>query len=126
MRLTWCRCLRPLLICWPHCRGSSVGISCFRPRSEAKARLDELMRVELPDFEPFVIHDIRRTMRTHLSALPIPDMVRELVIAHAQPGLHKVYDQHSYLKEKRRALDLWAARLSSIVTPQPNVVPLRI
>jgi integrase len=94
--------------------------------SHAKERLDELMRAELPDFDPFVIHDIRRTMRTHLSALPISDRVRELVIAHAQPGLHKVYDQHSYLDEKRRALDLWAKRLSSIVSPQPNVVPLRV
>jgi hypothetical protein len=42
----------------------------------------------------WVIHDLRRTGRTHLSALPIPDIVRELVIAHAKPGLHKVYDQH--------------------------------
>jgi hypothetical protein len=66
-------------------------------------------------------------MRTGLSALPIQDRVRELVIAHAQPGLHKVYDQHSYLEEKRRALDLWAARLRSIVDPGivGNVVVLR-
>lgn len=93
--------------------------------SKCKVRLDKAMRVELGTLEPFVIHDIRRTMRTHLSALPIPDRVREMVIAHAQPGLHKVYDQHSYLDEKRRALDLWANRLSTIVSPQTNVVPLR-
>ena len=76
-----------------------------------------------------VLHDIRRTMRTHLSALPITDRVRELVIAHAQPGLHKVYDQHAYLEpEKRHALELWAARLpDSIVAPAQgaNVVALR-
>ena len=64
-------------------------------------------------------------MRTQLSALPIPDLVRELVIAHTKPGLHKVYDQHAYLDEKRRALDLWAARLRSIVEPPPaNVIRL--
>ena len=51
--------------------------------------------------EPWIIHDIRRTMRTGLSALPVPDLVRELVIAHTKPGLHKVYDQHAYLDEKR-------------------------
>ena len=74
---------------------------------------------------PWVIHDIRRTMRTGLSALPISDLVRELVIAHTKPGLHKVYDQHSYVDQKRRALDLWAARLRGIVEPAPaNVVPL--
>ena len=64
-------------------------------------------------------------MRTHLSALPIQDRVRELVIAHAQPGLHKIYDQHAYLNEKREALELWAARLRSIVEPPPdNVIPM--
>jgi integrase len=52
---------------------------------------------------PFVFHDLRRTMRTALSGLPVPDLVAELVIAHAKPGLHKVYDQHAYRDEKRRA-----------------------
>jgi hypothetical protein len=71
------------------------------------------------------IHDIRRTMRTGLSSLPVSDMVRELVIAHTRPGLHKVYDQYAYVDEKRHALELWAARLRSIVTPSPdNVVAL--
>lgn len=64
-------------------------------------------------------------MRTGLSALPVPDIVRELVIGHTKPGLHKVYDQLAYLEEKRQALDLWAARLRSIVEPPPaNVVRL--
>ena len=90
-----------------------------------KRRLDELMLAELGTLPPFVLHDIRRTMRTGLSALPIPDIVRELVIAHSKPGLHKVYDQHAYLDEKRRALELWAGRLRDIVTPPPaNVVKL--
>jgi integrase len=86
--------------------------------SKAKVSLDRAMAAELGGaVTPFVIHDIRRSMRTGLSALPIPDRVRELVIAHAQPGLHKVYDQHSYQQEKRHALNLWAARLRSIVNP---------
>jgi integrase len=104
--------------------------------SKAKELLDRRMLVALREGEehpdeielpPFVIHDIRRTMRTGLSALPVPDMVRELVIAHARPGLHKVYDQYAYLDEKRHALELWAARLRSIVDPPPgaNVVALR-
>jgi hypothetical protein len=66
-------------------------------------------------------------MRTGLSAIPnISDLVRELVIGHTKPGLHKVYDQHAYLDEKRFALDAWAARLRSIVdSPAANVVELR-
>ena len=94
--------------------------------SKAKARLDKLMREELGELAPFVIHDIRRTVRTGLSALPVPDLVRELVIAHAKPGLHKVYDQYAYLPERRHALELWAMRVRYIVEPSPDkVVPLR-
>jgi hypothetical protein len=49
------------------------------------------------------------------------------VIGHTRPGLHKVYDQFAYLEEKRAALELWAARLKSIVEPVPvatNVVDI--
>jgi integrase len=83
--------------------------------SKAKVRMDKLSAVS-----GWVIHDLRRTMRTHLSALPVQDIVRELVIAHAKPGLHKVYDQHAYQHEKRRCLDLWEARLLSIVERAPR------
>ena len=59
-------------------------------------------------------------MRTRLSALPVPegDIVRELVIGHRQKLLHQIYDKHLYLDKKRIALDLWAAKLESIVNPQ--------
>ena len=93
--------------------------------SKAKRALDARMREELRQLPPFVIHDIRRTMRTGLSTLPVPDLVRELVIAHTKPGLHRVYDLHAYENEKRNALDLWAKRLRDIITPPPaNVVEL--
>jgi integrase len=76
--------------------------------------------------EPFTFHDLRRSMRTRLSALPIPDEVRELMIAHKAPGLHQVYDQHSYRDEKRDGFEKWARRLLEIVEPPAgNVVPLR-
>jgi integrase len=101
--------------------------------SKAKKRLDALMLTELraaaeragrdPEkvvLKPWVIHDLRRTGRAHLSALPIPDMIRELVIAHAKKDLHKVYDQFDHLPAKRDALALWEDRLRSIVEPQPE------
>ncbi len=69
--------------------------------------------------DPWKFHDLRRTMRTHLSALPVQDLVRELVIAHTKPGLHKVYDQFAYLDEKRECLDLWEKRLVGILEPPP-------
>jgi integrase len=110
----------------PHLFSTTFGVKPVNDFAKVKLRLDALMLAELGTLPPFVIHDIRRTMRTGLSALPIPDLVRELVIAHTKPGLHKVYDQHAYVDEKRAALALWAGRLRDIVTPPPgNVVSLR-
>jgi integrase len=105
--------------------------------SKAKLALDRLLTETRAKADPeeaaaalpaWVFHDLRRTMRTHLSGLPVPDLVSELVIAHAKPGLHKVYDQHAYREEKKRALDLWAAKLLSIVEPDRggNVVQLAV
>jgi integrase len=111
-----------------HVFSTTAGKKAVNGFSVAKRNLDELMLEELrkaakhrgedPDqveLVPFVLHDLRRTGRTHLSALPIPDLVRELVIAHRKPGLHKVYDQFEYLEEKRDALKMWADRLLAIV-----------
>jgi integrase len=90
--------------------------------SKAKARLDALMSKKLGKLDPFVVHDLRRTVRTRLSAAPVEDRVRELVIGHTQRGLHKVYDQHAYLGEKRQALDWWATQLRGIIAPIPDNV----
>jgi integrase len=120
-----------------HLFSTTFGVKPVNGFSKAKAVLDKAMLAELRKaagndatparnkLDPFVIHDIRRTMRTGLSALPVSDLVRELVIAHTKPGLHKIYDQFAYLDEKRHALDLWAARLRNIVEVRaPNVVDL--
>jgi integrase len=103
-----------------------AAFSQYKDRYDAeilKALKEADSKAKLPDF---VIHDLRRTVRTRLSAIPnISDLVRELVIGHTKPGLHKVYDQYAYLDEKRFALDAWAARLRSIIEPPPaNVVEL--
>ena len=69
-------------------------------------------------------HDIRRTVRSQLSSL-VAEVVCEAILAHARPGVKKIYDRYAYLDEKREALQLWAARLRSIVSPSPaNVVSL--
>jgi integrase len=114
-----------------HLFSTDFGVKPVNGFSKAKVKFDAVMsaarreddaKAKLP---PFVIHDIRRSMRTGLSALPVPDLVRELVIAHTKPGLHKVYDLHAYEAEKRHALELWGAKLRAIVNPaQDNVVTL--
>jgi integrase len=93
-------------------------------RALARQRGDNPRTVQL---EPFVNHDIRRTVRTRLSALKVPDHVAELVIGHGRQGLAAIYDQHAYVDEMREALDRWALSLRTIVNPPTtdNVVALR-
>lgn len=87
---------------------AKVRLDKLISEARAKARAGEGAEPEEQDaLPPWVFHDLRRTMRTHLSALPVQDLVRELVIAHAKPGLHKVYDQFSYRDEKRECLELY-------------------
>jgi integrase len=89
-------------------------------RALARWRGEHARKVELPHWTN---HDLRRTLRTGLSALRVDREVREAVLAHVKPGIEGVYDLYDLLDEKRRALELWAARLRSIVTPPPgNVV----
>ena len=74
----------------------------------------------------WVVHDLRRVVRSKLASLKVSDTIAELVIGHGKKGLQRVYDQHSYEAEIREALELWAARLRDIVTPPPeNVVKLK-
>jgi integrase len=100
----------------------SDGVRPIARFSAEKEKLDKAMKAELGGkLTPFVVHDIRRTMRTGLSAIPnVTDLVRELVIGHSKPELHRVYDLHAYQTEKRYALDQWAKRLRRIVTDAPS------
>lgn len=98
----------------PYVFTTTGGKKAVNGFSKTKVRIDKLSKVE-----GWVIHDLRRTARTHFSALPVPDMIRELVIAHAQPGLHQVYDQYSHREEKRECLRLWEQRLRGILAPKP-------
>ena len=95
---------------------TTSGAKAVNGYAKAKTRIDGLSGVGNWKF-----HDLRRTMRTHLSALPVQDLVRELVIAHAKPGLHRVYDQHAYRGEKRECLELWETRLRSVLSTGSTV-----
>jgi integrase len=92
-------------------------------RALARVRGEDPHKVVLPRWTN---HDIRRTVRSNLSRLRVTEEAREAVLAHARPGIKGVYDLYDYFDEKREALELWTARLRSIVEPAPdNVVALR-
>jgi integrase len=75
-----------------------------------KQNLDRLSGVN-----DWVLHDIRRTVRSGLAALHVPEEVAERVLNHAKKGLAKVYDRHSYAAEMRVALEKWAAHVAFLV-----------
>jgi integrase len=63
----------------------------------------------------WVLHDIRRTVHSGLAELHIAEEVAERVLNHADKGLGKVYNRHSYLAEMRAALEAWAMHIAVIV-----------
>lgn len=91
-----------------------VPVHGFHARS--KRELDRAAALEAP----YQLHDLRRTMRTRLSGLRVPDHIAELSIGHARTGLQRVYDQHSYLDELRSALEAWHRLLAQIIEGKPG------
>lgn len=72
-------------------------------------------RGEMGITEPFTPHDLRRTLRTRLAELGIPDIVAERVLGHKLQGILAVYNRHTYEGEKREALKQWERKLKRIV-----------
>ena len=78
------------------------------------------------DIEPFRIHDLRRTMRTHLGNLGVNRFVAERCLNHKIPGMEGVYDAGDYFTERKAALDKWAMFLESCERGESwNVTPIR-
>ena len=93
-------------------------------KAMARRRGEDHRAVTLPNW---TIHDLRRVVRSGLSALRVPHEVTEAVLAHKPPGIVGIYDVHEYEDEKREALEAWAQRLASIVNPPTpaKVIKLR-
>jgi integrase len=103
--------------------GGRRPVSAF---SDAKERLDRAIAVSDTEVAPFHVHDLRRFVRSGLSALGVRNEVAEAIIGHKRRGIEGVYDLHQWRPEKAEALRRWEARLLSIVEPSPddNVVAL--
>jgi integrase len=76
----------------------------------------------------WVLHDIRRTVRSGLSRLHVADEVADRIMNHARPSLDKTYNRHRYVDEMRAALAAWASHVAVVagdVRDVANVVTLR-
>jgi integrase len=91
----------------------------------AKARIDAATRLN----EPWVIHDLRRSVATGLQRLGVGLQVVEAVLGHAgtRAGIVGIYQVHDFLDEKKAALGLWGAHVGGLVAGRApgKVLPLR-
>lgn len=74
----------------------------------------------IPHWTP---HDLRRTVKTHMSRLRIDRSWSEAVLGHAKPGIVGTYDQYEYDAEKEEALLQWEAELRGLIKPTKVVMP---
>jgi len=104
-----------------HVFGRTVAAG-FSGWSSAKAEFDAL--VNIPEW---VVHDLRRTVRTGIDKLGTPPHICEAVLNHLPPKLIRTYNRNTYENEKRKALDTWAHHLKTIAAQATgaNVTPLR-
>jgi integrase len=86
----------------PFVFSASFGVRPVSIGSQVKRSLDAELRLE-----PWVNHDLRRSVRSGLAALGVDDATAEAVLAHVQPGIKGTYNRHDYLKERLDALTRW-------------------
>jgi integrase len=63
----------------------------------------------------WVLHDLRRTMRTGLGKLGVAPHIAERVLNHVKGGVEAIYDRHRYEDEIKRALAIWADHVLAVV-----------
>jgi integrase len=83
-------------------------------------RLDEPLDIEKHALPSWTLHDIRRSVATHLRDADVMggDRVDRLTVSkilnHAEGGMTRIYDRYSADPEKKAALDAWAAVLERL------------
>jgi integrase len=88
----------------------------FSGWSAAKLRLDARITMAIKRPLPrWVLHDLRRTMRSGLGKVGTRPDIAELAINHVKKGMKKIYDQHDYLPEIKVALAKWARHVEALV-----------
>jgi integrase len=110
---------------WPRVVGKPTlfgrGADGFGGWFAAKRRLDARL-----GFAQWDLHDIRRTVQTRLRGLGVNRDLVNRILNHAMGPIDETYDVNEYLEEKAEALQLWADKLSQIVTTnKPVVVTMR-
>ena len=109
----------------PNIFTSGNGIKPVNGFSKTKKRFEDYFNPR----ENWRFHDLRRTAATNMAELGVPLHTISRVLNHAEGGVTRIYARHSYLNEKREALNLWADTVENIVgdkdSQNDNVVSLK-
>lgn len=85
----------------------------------------KLIRDQGEDFEPFTVHDLRRTASTVLHEVGFNSDWIEKCLAHEQRGVRAIYNKAEYAEQRRTMLQAWADMLDGWIQNGGNVVPIR-
>ena len=92
------------------------GRNAVRNMHTPKARIDAGMAKVLGRKpEPFVIHDLRRVVRSWAAKQGIAEPVAERMLGHGPKNkLQRTYDTYSYMDELRVAFQRWADHVEGL------------
>ena len=77
------------------------------------------------DFDPFTVHDLRRTASTLLHEAGFNTDWIEKCLAHEQRGVRAIYNKAEYAEQRRTMLQAWADMLDAWIKNSASVVPIR-
>ena len=77
------------------------------------------------DFDPFTVHDLRRTASTLLHEAGFNSDWIEKCLAHEQRGVRAIYNKAEYSEQRRAMLQAWADMLDAWIKNSASVVPIR-
>lgn len=75
-------------------------------------------------FEPFTVHDLRRTASTLLHEAAYNSDWIEKCLAHEQRGVRAVYNKAEYAEQRREMLQAWADMVDGWIANGGTVVPI--
>lgn len=95
-----------------HLFSTDGGLTAIANFSEGKDQLTRGAEAYLGmPMAPWVVHDLRRSMATHMERIGIAPHVIEACLGHTLKGVAGIYRRYNFAKEKREALQLWADEL---------------
>ena len=101
-----------------------TGHGGFSGWSQSKARLDAKL-----ELAPWVIHDLRRAVSTHMNEIGVMPHIVEAVLGHvsgSRGGVAGIYNLATYEGDKRAAMLRWDAHLMAAIEGRDtNIAPFK-